>query len=226
MDIPWLEQHLDLNGKNKIAIFDIDSTIMDTCYRNYKILEEAAFYFDFLSPFMSLIEPCDIGWSILDAVSLHTDLTDTMQMLVLDFWRERFFSNAWVKHDRPYPGVKKVLDWFVEHDYSLVYLTGRDAPQMKEGTIYSFEANLLPTTTNTYFFFKPDFLSADLEYKKIALEAIGEIGDVVLAVENEPANANLMKHMFPQSIVALINTVTSPYPAKPLDSLLLFDGYK
>ena len=225
LDIPWLEHNLNLSGKKPVAVFDIDSTIMDTAPRNYQILKAAVSKFPFLKTAFSKIQHEDIGWNILHSLDPENRLSRERREKIHFFWKERFFQNEWLKHDSPYRGIIDILNWLLQNHITLVYLTGRDEPNMKDGTMQSFRDHGLPVEGDVHFFFKPDFDMDDLGYKESVFSHISLLGQVILAVENEPKNANAMANAFPDAEIALIRTVTTPDPEIPDSRIWIFDRY-
>lgn len=207
------------------ALFDIDSTIMDTSPRNMQILREIGQEWPDLQPAVEEIRPEDIGWNIFAPLEAHTSLDKESREAIHQFWKERFFTDQYVLCDRPYPGVRELLSWLRGRGLRLVYLTGRDQPNMSVGTRDSFARHDLPLGEDTRFIFKPTFEEADLPFKRRVCDQLAREERIVLAVENEPGNANLMNRYFPGALVALIDTVTSPNPATPDPEVLRFSRY-
>lgn len=206
-----------------LVVFDIDSTIMHTGYRNLRILGEAAGRWSELKAFTEKLDADLLGWNIRG--TLRDQGLDDEDLLdrVHDFWKSRFFSDEYLSADRPYPGVREFIAALAGMGYRLLYLTGRDAREMKRGTRESFLTHKIPEGE---FIFKPTKEMADLAFKKEAMKHIGRIGCVVAAVENEPANANLFKEQFPRAEVFLFDSITSPDPDEPRPDLRRFNEYR
>lgn len=198
---------------------------MDTTPRNYRILREAADAFAKVAEVAGTIRQEDLGWGILGALRERTQLEEDEAAEIRAFWRERFFSDAYLHYDTPYPGVRELLHWIVDSGLKLVYLTGRNEPNMSEGTYASFRNHRLPADGEVRFIFKPAPDEPDLRFKDQSCRDLASRENVILAVENEPANANLMSYYFPNALVALIDTVTAPEPATPAPEILRFSSY-
>lgn len=208
-----------------MAIFDIDSTIMDTAPRNFRILREVAREYPVIAPAVEQLSVGDMGWNILDALETRMALPESLTRDISRFWSERFFTNHYALEDAPYQGVAEILWWIQREGGLLVYLTGRDEPGMAEGTRESFLRANLPAGEGTRFILKPDFETPDLVFKRRALEDIACLGTVWIAVENEPVNANLFARTFPDARVLLIDTITSPNPEIPDPEVIRFCRY-
>ena len=63
------------------------------------------------------------------------------------FWRQRFFSNDFIKYDTLYPGTKDYLDFVLKQNSKIKYLTGRSQFKMREGTIAKFSEDNIPLAT-------------------------------------------------------------------------------
>lgn len=98
------------------------------------------------------------------------------------------------------------------------YLTGRDEPGMREGTLHALEQGgfPLPDGGGVHLKLKPAWEMEDLAFKTAVFEELQALGEVVLAFENEPANANRFLRAFPGATVVLHTTIHAPDP-EPLD---------
>jgi len=197
LDTGWLQEELEPLPENPVAIIDIDSTIMDTAPRNRGILEAARRLFPQIEAVIPTMNDSDLGWGVAATAADRAGLSSFQRERLKSFWAERFFSNQWVACDHPYPGVRSFLFELKRHGLHLVYLTGRDEPNMCEGTIASFRRHDLPVDKNTTFLFKPNAADDDITFKQSAIDAVRRIGVPVLAIDNEPGNANTFRHAFP-----------------------------
>ncbi|MFP4378539.1 MAG: HAD family hydrolase [Spirochaetales bacterium] len=225
LDVEWLFSTLDPLPDAPVALVDIDSTIMNTAPRNRGILEAARRLFPQIEAVLSTLTEEDLGWGVAGAVARRAGLSDDDRACLEAFWAERFFSNTWVACDHPYDGVRSFLSALAKAGFHIVYLTGRDEPGMSEGTVRSFRSHELPTGTNTKFLFKPDASMDDIDFKRRVLADVDRIGTVVLCIDNEPGNANTFRRAFPDALVLLIDTITSPQPEPLLDGIHLFRRY-
>ncbi|MFP4431888.1 MAG: HAD family hydrolase [Spirochaetaceae bacterium] len=221
----WLIDRLRPLPPNPVAVIDIDSTIMDTAPRNRSILQAAAKQFPEIAAIVPGLTDGDLGWGVAAKVAREAGLTAGKTHELERFWAERFFSNRWLACDCPYPGVRRFLRWLQELGLVLVYLTGRDKPNMSDGTISSFRSHGLPTGPNTEFLFKPAPADDDIAFKQRAIETVERIGTVVLAIDNEPGNANTFRRSFPDAVVLLMVTVTSPEPEPLAGGIHTFKRY-
>lgn len=208
-----------------LAVIDIDSTIVDTAPRNRRILESAVRRFPELEQVVPLLTRDDLGWGAARNAARRAELDEARGEELFQYWRARFFSNPWLAYDRPYPGAASLLQQLRARDIGIIYLSGRDIPNMKAGTLESLTAHGFPTGRGTRLLLKPDPMMPDLAFKREACEHIAGMGTVVLALENEPGNANALKAAFPAAHVFLIRTITSPEPEPIRADIGQFDSY-
>ncbi|HUX38337.1 MAG TPA: HAD family hydrolase [Rectinemataceae bacterium] len=202
-----------------LLLFDIDSTLMDTGLRNLAILEAARAETPALQELWSRLELSEPFWDVLEPFRRSRLGDEALHAAVKAFWRERFFTDEWLSHDRPYPGVAPFLQNLKAEGFTLAYLTGRHSPGMEKGTRRSFLDHGLPAGADEHFFFKPDFGMGDAEFKASVCEGIRSMGSLVATVDNEPANVNLFRRAFPEALVIWLDTVTSPQPEKLLPGI-------
>ena len=222
-DHPFLIRRRLLEAQGRqgpwILLFDIDSTLMDTGLRNIAILEAARAESPALREIWPRLDLCAPFWDILEPFRRSGLGDEELHGALKSYWRERFFTDEWLAHDRPYPGVPDFLAKLKAEGFRLAYLTGRHSPGMEEGTRRSFLDHGLPAGTEERFFFKPDFGMGDAEFKASVCEDIRGMGSLVATIDNEPANVNLFRRAFPESLVIWLDTVTSPQPEKLLPGI-------
>lgn len=208
-----------------LAVVDIDSTLMDTTPRNRRIMESAARLFPELSPVLTQLSRDDLGWGAARTAAARAGMDPDRTAQLFTYWRERFFNNAWLSYDRPYSGAAALMNELRARNIGIIYLSGRDIPNMEAGTVESLQVHGFPVGRGTRFLLKPSPDMPDLAFKQDACTEIATLGTVVLALENEPANANALKAAFPEAQVFLIRTITSPDPAPLRGDIREFDQY-
>ncbi len=213
-------------AKRPMCVFDLDSTLMNTAPRNWRILQEAAHIYPALTPFVAKLTESDMGYTVTDdlrRVGCHdVDLLETLH----EFWKTRFFTNEYVVCDRPYPGAVAYVRRIYEAGALIYYLSGRDEPGMGRGTRQSLDAHGFPLGERTILHLKPAFSMPDIDFKRAAFDDIERLGGTVVAVfENEPANANAFKERFPESAVFLIRTITSLNPSPLRSDVIPFTSF-
>ena len=203
-----------------VALFDIDSTLMDTTPRNVAILEAARAELPGLEARWEVLDLSRPFWDIREPFRRAGISDEGLLAAVRAFWADRFFSDEWLAHDRPYPGVADFLAELKREGFRIAYLTGRHSPGMEAGTRSSFLAHGLPAGPEESFFFKPDFAMEDEAFKSSVCESVRALGSLVVTVDNEPANINLFHKAFPMALAIWLDTVTSPSPSPLVDGIL------
>jgi hypothetical protein len=185
---------------------------MDTGERNIAILRAAREAIPALRALWPRLDLAAPFWDILEPFRRAGVGDAELLASVKSFWKERFFADEWLVHDRPYPGAAAFLKELKESGFTLAYLTGRHSPGMERGTRRSFLEHGLPAGREESFFFKPDIAMGDREFKASVCEKISALGSLVAAIDNEPANVNLFRQAFPRALVIWLDTVTSSRP--------------
>lgn len=232
MGRPKLREALDrvqavvVDGRLPLVVFDLDSTLFTTAYRNLRILREfadahAARFPDLLEH-LDALEHSEMGWNVLEPLRRrgyeHPELTRAFG----PFWVERFFTDAYLEADEPNPGAAEYARACHARGALLYYLTGRHVGGMEVGTVRSLTRHGFPFWRGRcVLHLKPSFDEPDLAYKT---EAIADIrshrAEVVATFENEPGNANLFLRSFPEALHFLLQTEHSPDAESPDPALI------
>ena len=129
------------------------------------------------------------------------------------FWRERFFSHEYLKHDEPTKGAVDFVKRLYNLGAKIVYLTGRDVPLMAFGTFDQLKRHGLPIEVErTRLILKPKRHMDDVDFKSGAAKLIQDWGTVVASFENEPKNLMAMAKVFgPETMNIFIESVSSDH---------------
>lgn len=204
-----------------VVVFDLDGTLMDNRPRTAAILRELAGELDpSAHPFASTL-------AAIRADELEYLLTDSLRMLGVQhpelvskaeiFWRERFFSDSYLKHDIAVPGAVDFARACYAAGAVLVYFTGRDLPYMGVGSFQSLRDLGFPIgVVGTELVCKPDAKIPDEAFKREEGPLLHRLGRVVAAFDNEPGNCNAFLDMTPAAEVVFVDTQHLP-GAPPLD---------
>jgi hypothetical protein len=204
-----------------VVVFDLDGTLMDNRPRTLAILQELA---------GELHREAHSHAEVIAAAkaeNLAYLLTDTLQKLGLEhpelaaraeaFWKERFFSDDYLKHDVAIPGAVEFARACYESGASLVYFTGRDLPLMGLGSFQSIRDLGFPIgVVGTELVCKPDASIPDELFKRNEGPKLSRVGRVIAAFDNEPGNCNAFREMNPEADVVFLDTQHLP-GAPPLD---------
>jgi hypothetical protein len=203
-------------GHRPVVVFDLDSTLFSTQERNHAILQEFAEHIGApgdLRAAARALQPCDMGWNVVDDLKRRGFRHAPTLARLGTFWRHRFFTDDYLRHDQPLPGAVEYVNAVRDAGATVYYLTGRDEPGMGRGTRASLEAHGFPLEgADVFLRLKPSFDEADIVFKRRVLAELHAIGAVVAAFENEPANANLFAESFPDAWIVFVETICAPDP--------------
>ncbi len=210
------------NGKT-VVIFDLDDTVFDNRHRTLAILR------DFAKLPTTQSEHPDVAKRLLAAnlEQMHYDYQNSLREVgisdpkivdaIKTWWTEKYFSNAYCLVDQPMAGSIAYVRSLYDLGAHIVYLTGRNEPNMKKGTLESMRKLGFPMGKRTTLILKPRFEMDDLIYKKGAFEQIRKLGQVIASFENEPRNLNAMGEAFPKSVLVFIDSQHSSAPDVPTE---------
>jgi phosphoglycolate phosphatase-like HAD superfamily hydrolase len=203
-----------------VVVFDLDATLFDNRPRTLEILME---YREAIAA-----EDPELADALLtlEIGSVHYLLTDTLKECgvyradlvkeISAFWHERFFTDEYVACDVPMAGAPEYVRACYEAGAVIVYLTGRDIPGMLVGTVAKLRDDGFPiAVAGTELILKPDPNMSDEAFKRTALPTLDRVGDLLAFFDNEPANCNLAKAMFPEATVVLLETQKVPGAPEP-----------
>src|SRR5262249_37897145 len=135
---------------------------------------------------------------------------------VTAFWRDRFFTDDYVRYDTPVDGAPEFVRACHEAGAVIVYLTGRDIPGMLLGTVESLRDAGFPVgVAGVECVLKPDATLPDEAFKRTALPTLQRVGDVVAFFDNEPANCNVAVQLFIEAHIVLVDTQRVPGAPDP-----------
>jgi hypothetical protein len=129
------------------------------------------------------------------------------------FWRERFFADPHIRHDVETTGARDYVRACHRGGATIVYLTGRDLPNMAIGTFASLRDLGFPIgTVGTELVTKPVFNMPDCDFKRAVAPELSRLGDVVAVFDNEAANCNLFLDAHPACTAIFVDTQHAPDP--------------
>lgn len=160
------------------------------------------------------------------------------------FWLGRFFSSPYLLLDTPAPGVVDYLCSLQAAGAAIVYLTGRDAVNMRVGTEAALRLHGFPYPDEGRVMLimkvednqtlqagmdetarRAAVRCSDLAYKQRAIARAQRRGTVVAAIDNEASMVNLFQKELPQARVLRVDTIQTR--AEPLaDGVGLIGGFR
>jgi hypothetical protein len=207
---------------NPVIVFDLDGTLMDNRPRTQTILHELA---------AELKKEAHQAAEVLGSTKIESIaymLTETLRLIGVDHpelvaraeehWRQRFFTDEYLKYDIAIPGTVELAKACYEAGATLVYFTGRDLPLMSLGSFGSLRDLGFPIgVVGTELVCKPDAKIPDEKFKKEEGPKLARIGRVIATFDNEPGNCNAFQAMFPEADNVFVATQHLP-GAPPLDA--------
>jgi len=178
------------------VVFDLDGTLLDNRPRVVRIFHELAETWGSSHP----REAAFCRQARLELVSYG--VVENLRRLGVEdealleegalFWKERFFIDGYMKYDVEMPGACAFVRACYEAGSDIVYLTGRDLPNMAIGTFASLRDLGFPIgVVGTSLVTKPAFEIPDTDFKREVAPKIGQNSKLVATFDNEPANINL-----------------------------------
>lgn len=213
-------EELRSRGKSLLVVFDLDSTLFDLEPRILKILQE----FGSQNEIQSNFPKAATTLTTLKSVPKKYHVTQFMEALGLsseshDFyaamdawWLKRFYDDAAVIEDAPYPGAVEYVQRLHQAGASIIYLTGRDEPRMGEGTRQSLKHWSFPYEVDRVsLVLKPTPHLEDAQFKRDFFLSL-EKGSATFShdrpwlFENEPVNINLILKYCPHVRVVFLDS--------------------
>ena len=189
-------------GKKSLAVFDLDSTLFDVGPRLEKILAEFGqdpqnqkLFPDQMKHFKNLqIHRRD--WGVKDSLiragldQHHPEFHEALRL----FWKKTFFSNEYLKYDRPYAGAVEYVQALTAHGAEIAYLTGRDVERMGQGSEAILKKWNFPLSETAELILKPHRSMEDAKFKKDWFHQLpkGKY-EKIWFFENEPVNIRLIQ---------------------------------
>lgn len=216
--------------RTDVAVFDLDHTLFDNRPRTHEIVNEFARNLpperEALGKKLRALRTDQVHYLLSDTLA-ELGVTDAADIEELtEFWKERFFTDAYVPIDEPLPCAVDYVRALHEEGARIVYLTGRDAPNMEQGTRASLEKHAFPLDERTQLIMKGSFDEDDLVFKSRVLASVDELGRVIAMYENEPGNLAKMSAHWSDARPYFLETDFDPRKKAPVpDSATRLSDY-
>ncbi|MFT3773614.1 MAG: HAD family hydrolase [Minicystis sp.] len=204
-----------------VVVFDLDGTLMDNRPRVVAILHELAEHWEARHPDAAACcaraTDDDIGYGFVENLRRLGIHGTALHEEGFAFWKQRFFADPHVRHDVEVKGARAFASAVHEAGAIVVYLTGRDLPNMALGSFASLRDQGFPIgVIGTELVVKPRFEMPDHVFKRDVAPDLKRLGTVIASFDNEPANVNIFLEAHPESIGVFLDTQYAPDPP-PLD---------
>lgn len=201
-------------GRVPVVVFNIDGCLLDNRPRSQAILRDfVATGGDSLATIADSVQAIradSIDYFVVESfrgAGIHNLF---ILESALKFWSEHFFSNQYVRHDIPVGGAVGYINRLHDAGALIVYISGRGATTMWEGTTASLQACGFPVgTARTLLVMKPTPREDNIAYKRREYARIASLGRVVGAFENDPRAGEAMARAFPRADIILVRR---PHP--------------
>jgi hypothetical protein len=210
-------QSMKAAASTPVITFDLDGTLMDNRPRLLTIMRELADHWSDKHPDATAklrnAKMNGVAYGFVD--NLRRLGIDAPALLDwgFDFWHERFFADAYLGHDTAVPGAVDFARRCHSAGATLVYLTGRDLPNMALGTFASLRDLGFPIgVIGTELVTKPDFDTPDVEFKQSVADDLHRLGEMIAVFDNEPGNCNILLDAHPKCVSVLVDTLCAPEP--------------
>lgn len=204
-----------------VVVFDLDGTLLDNRPRTVAILREVASSWETSRPetsrILASVEVENIVYGLADSLAPFGVTDESLIADAHTHWRERFFVDEMLRHDVPVEGAAAFVRAVYDAGATVVYLTGRDLPNMSVGSWQSLRNHGFPIgVVGTELVCKPAFEISDEVYKRGQAPLMDRLGQLVASFDNEPGNCNLFLEAHPEAASVLLDTQHSTH-APPLD---------
>jgi hypothetical protein len=205
-----------------VAVFDLDSTLLDNRPRQARILREYGVRAGL--PALERAAPEHwTSWDIADAMrQAGLPPAEVVRHLLAArrHWGERFFTSEYCREDVPIAGAAAFVRDVAAAGAIIAYVTGRPR-RMEAGTLAVFRrAELpLPAPPRVHLLMKPDQPLGDDEWKARAAGLVSALGPVVAAFDNEPAHVNGYAMAWPGALCVHLDTDHSERPIEVLPGI-------
>jgi hypothetical protein len=213
-------------GKNVLAVFDLDSTLIEVGPRMTQIMRDFAKEKKHLGKYP---KECRIleryqhhpqDYSIEHAIERHGLATSSFDFFkdLMRYWKAKFFSNDYLKFDEPLPGANHFLKELQEIGVHIAYLTARESKPMLAGTIESLKTLGFPLREkNKNLFLKETTEKGDAEFKRDVIKGLQKDYGSIWFFENEPINLRIVKETLPDIRLVYLDTVHSGKEEPPTE---------
>ena len=218
--------HPEQPAKLPVLVFDLDGTLFDNGPRTWRILVDFAERHGHAELRRALDNsPRERLPYLLTETLARLSVSDAAVVeSAAQYWRSRFFTDHDQQHDIPIDGALALAKGCYDAGATLVYLLGRDVPNMLIGVCQSLRAHGFPVgLARTAVVLKPHFDDDDLLFKKSAFDFIDSLGDVVGTFDNEPANSNAFQERWPTALHVFVKTQHAPNPPPLHPSIVAVD---
>lgn len=215
------------------AVFDLDSTLFNVAPRFSKIIQEFCLDNDMRHKYSRAVEVLSQVQITAHPYYLKQFMSDIglnheppeFYKEIFEYWRSRFFHDNYVIFDVPEIGAVDFVRRLYERGVHIIYLTGRDEPRMKVGTLECLQKWNFPVAQDRAdLILKPYKEIDDAEFKRDHFKIFPQ-EEKIWFFENEPVNIHLVRQDCPHVNVVYFDSVHSG-KAPPPEGLPIINHFK
>ncbi len=213
-----------------LLIFALDGTLLDNRPRVVAILRELGDHWESKASLAAhgvrraTVE--GIGYGFVENLRRLGVEDEALHREGFEFWKERFFADAYLHHDVEVPGAVRFVRRCYEAGANVMYLTGRDLPKMALGSFASLRDLGFPIgVVGTSLVTKPEFDIPDDEFKRDVAPHLERVGPVLAVFDNEPANCNVLSAAHPACASVFLDTQHAPNPPELEPAVLVVESF-
>lgn len=125
-------------------------------------------------------------WGIREALMrTGVDVSSEFVQAIRAFWREHFFSDAFLEHDQIFDGAADYVKLLEILGAQILYVTGRYHHSMRQGTLTQLQKFGFPLKSESQLIMKSGN-SADEQFKANQLLELSKMQRPIWLVDNEP----------------------------------------
>lgn len=197
-----------------IAVLDVDNFLLHTGGRNVQILRDFTVQPDIAANFSEdvrltrlIVDHSQIPYDLLDALRLVGLRNEIFLRKLRHFQDGAVFDAKYMAKDPPMDGAVEFAQAIVQSRTTLIYLTGLWRGY-RRGRVNSLRLHgfPMPDGRSVRLLMKPVHGMDDYTYKRGRKKWIDARGEVILAGDNEPINANNLKADYPNADVIFLET--------------------
>ncbi len=229
------ERIMDLRGKDPLVVFDLDSTLFNVSFRTQNILNDFAHEPEVIKKYpeqissLKMIQVLAKDWGLRQALERH-EVRGTITFFedIRRYWRQHFFSNKYLKFDQPYSGAVDYVNSLFAANLRVIYLTGRDRPNMFHGTVESLRQHgFTLNDDSTELFMKPaKGTTEDEDFKSTILHDLKRDHGHVFLFDNEPVILNKILAEHPEITAIYMDTVNCGRELAPLGLPTIYGAFE
>jgi hypothetical protein len=208
-----------LEGEGFLAVFDLDSTLLDLTKRIREIHLAFARDAQWLVKYpvecaaLETVQVSPKDWDIRDGLErtgLFEKERPEFYKDIYAHWHKYFFTNDYLHFDEPLPGAVEFVRALEDEDATIMYLTAREVSRAEPGTRKQLKALGFPLDEeHVELVLKPHDDIDDADFKAMVIADAAEEFDHVWLFENEPVNLNRVQASSPEVNLVFIETTHS-----------------